>query len=153
MSIWALDPGKTCGWCYVDIDRDIVETGVVKLDDLPEVLLYGQYTACRRIAQASTVVCESFNLRPHQAKQQGGSPIWAPLGIGVLRGVCTARGYSWPTMRPPGCKSAGRAWAKAKLPEMLLVREHLTTDHERDALDLAAYELRCQYIATRKASA
>lgn len=152
MSFFVLDPGKTCGWAFVGIERDSVRIGTVPLEGLPAMLFSQATLAGQSLREASEIICESYSLRPHQAKQQSGSTMPAPEAIGVLRGVAYCIGAPAPRMVPPGCKSAGKAWAAAKHPALVAIRAELRSDHERDVIDIAAFVLREQATANRKAS-
>lgn len=149
MRIFALDPGKTSGWAFVDEDRGVISHGTIPLEWLPGVLLSDAAEPCRRLRSADVALYENYHVRPHQARQQDPS-VPAREGIGVLRAACYIHEMQAIAM-PAGSKTAGRLWIADRLPQVEALRKTLRSEHERDAIDLVGAELRNIYLAERSA--
>lgn len=132
MRILAIDPGATCGWALINRYHFAARSGTCPLEGLPNLL---------HDTLASCLVCEDFVIRPQQVRTQD-PRVPAAVGIGMVRYHSIIHNISL-HMVQPSVKSAGEAWG-LKLQERYVHRARIeaVSEHERDALDLAAYIMR-----------
>lgn len=131
MLILAIDPGKTCGWAFLDMENERAESGGISLDLFPAWL-----AACA--SPVTDLVCEDFTILPHMARKQDPKAS-AAIGIGVVRAFAASRALRL-HMVAPGVKSAGEAWGRRTNDALIRdERRAAKSEHERDALDLASY--------------
>lgn len=131
MLILAIDPGKTCGWAFLDMENERAEYGDISLDLFPAWL-----AACA--SPVTDLVCEDFTILPHMSRKQDPKAS-AAIGIGVVRAFAASRKLRL-HMVAPGVKSAGEAWSLLITdPRVRYARAAAKSEHERDALDLASY--------------
>lgn len=129
-ALLTLDPGATTGYCvYMHGDWTAGRLPLAELAHWLRVVDAGSY---------ELVGCEAFILRGAKARQQAGSDMPAPRGIGMIRSACDAAGvdlFMMQTVTKRAGKMALDAGGKA-------CRARCKSEHERDAVDLMGFLLR-----------
>lgn len=145
-----LDPGETCGLltCTWSVEAGAVSvtTQTCSLHRLPETLASCIAAISNHLAieDEALLAYETFHLR--LARQQVGSAMPSAEGIGTLKGMSWCLAHAWSIAGlPPGCKTAGRAYAARnlwRLSALAAAHDEARNDHERDVCDLASYVIR-----------
>jgi hypothetical protein len=137
LSILALDPGESTGWCYLDRE-DNMQAGTAPKNHVEVAQLIERL-------DPDVVVYETFNLYPGKAQKMVWNSFYPCEVIGVILYVATIHGKQIVRQAPPVKKYAG------KLPDKFvrLSRVEKLTEHSKDACQHLCYYLRQSGVIDR----
>lgn len=130
VSILALDPGESTGWCFLDRDNNM-RAGTVPKNHMKVAQLIDEL-------QPDILVYESFNLYPGKAQKLIWNSFYPCEVIGVIVYKCMVWSIPYTKQAPPVKKYAG------PLPQKFvdLSRTEKLTEHSKDACQHLCYYLR-----------
>ena len=130
MKVAALDPGKHCGFAFMELGDKLHQCGLV-MDDYHYV---SELLDMIDRFNPNVLVIEDFRLSPHKAMQQSWDKMETPRIIGILDYWAWQRGLPVIFQQP----STKQAFPDARLKKMGLYQSNI---HTRDAIRHGLYFL------------